>query len=766
MDFIIDEVIENDNNIFFGRALKIGDWHYQINWHGQILFKTKETLKQIYNSYSTKYLVLNRGKYCIAATLWGRVLFKIKCDELIYLEDNIFKFRIGKLWGLIYKDGFQLIKPKYQEIFLGYIDAQNHHRRTYYAKLNDKFGVIYSNSEVVKPFIYDEMPEGKQENNEFIKKNKDKYADIIDLGVHRHFSSGDYFVKNDMGYWGLIKESGEIVFDYKYLSIDTFNMINNIAFENGTAYRVKNKKGKWGLIDNSENIILPFEFDYIMEYHHLSNNTLIVAKDKKFGLIDLKNNIRIDFKYKNLIDLNGYGDMFLAQNDNDKWAIINDKDEIINPDFEKIPELKLSEKESFYLPKRMKNFRKSDFIFDKAPWYWDEDSISLQKGSYSYIINTSGEILFKTKCKLYETCGKYFSFENNDKKFIVDKLGNILIKPIYDDIEYLYFRDYFKYYKNGKWGIIKANGKVLIKEKYDNIRSCENNYFSVELNEKTGLIDEFDNVILPFEYDKDFNFIDDNKIIAGKDHKQGIINLKNETIIPFEYDFIYTPRNNYAIASKDEKYGLIDLNNNVIVPFEFANLSIMSDDTLFGNRENMDCINYLYDFKGNKICDTSFDYNCALGNDEIKTDYYIASHRHENCIGLADKFGKPIIDFKYKEFNPTYSKKENKFYFIVQNNLGAWGVIDIDNNVIIPFIYDDIKSSGDIDMGIIAGKNDLYGLIDLNNDILIDFKFKDIRSLNENGITFAQTDNLKWGLINIKGESLKYDLSDVKELKL
>ena len=286
------------------------------------------------------------------------------------------------------------------------------------------------------------------------------------------------------------------------------------------------------------------------------------------------------------------------------------------------------------------------------------------------------------------------------------------------------------------------------------------------MNEKTGLIDEFDNVILPFEYDKDFNFIDDNKIIAGKDHKQGIINLKNETIIPFEYDFIYTPRNNYAIASKDEKYGLIDLNNNVIVPFEFANLSIMSDDTLFGNRENMDCINYLYDFKGNKICDTSFDYNCALGNDEIKTDYYIASHRHENCIGLADKFGKPIIDFKYKEFNPTYSKKENKFYFIVQNNLGAWGVIDIDNNVIIPFIYDDIKSSGDIDMGIIAGKNDLYGLIDLNNDILIDFKFKDIRSLNENGITFAQTDNLKWGLINIKGESLKYDLSDVKELKL
>ena len=41
--FCIDEVIENKNGFMLDRALKIGDWLYQINYLGKIIFKTKIT---------------------------------------------------------------------------------------------------------------------------------------------------------------------------------------------------------------------------------------------------------------------------------------------------------------------------------------------------------------------------------------------------------------------------------------------------------------------------------------------------------------------------------------------------------------------------------------------------------------------------------------------------------------------------------------------------------------------------------------------------
>ena len=56
-NLVIKEFIEDKQGIFCDRAFKSGDYTYQLNWHGQIIFKTKEELKQTYNSYYAKYLV-------------------------------------------------------------------------------------------------------------------------------------------------------------------------------------------------------------------------------------------------------------------------------------------------------------------------------------------------------------------------------------------------------------------------------------------------------------------------------------------------------------------------------------------------------------------------------------------------------------------------------------------------------------------------------------------------------------------------------------
>ena len=43
-NLVIKEFIEDKQGIFCDRAFKSGDYTYQLNWHGQIIFKTKEEL--------------------------------------------------------------------------------------------------------------------------------------------------------------------------------------------------------------------------------------------------------------------------------------------------------------------------------------------------------------------------------------------------------------------------------------------------------------------------------------------------------------------------------------------------------------------------------------------------------------------------------------------------------------------------------------------------------------------------------------------------
>ena len=309
--FCIDKVIENKNGFMLDRAFKIGDWHYQINYLGKIIFKTKENLTQLLDNWNEKYLIFKRGSYFIVTTLWGKELFRKKCLELIYFDEYLFKFRTNKGWGLIY-NGNVTLKPKYQDLKpFRFIYGKS--TRTILAKLNGKFGVIDINENIIIPFCYDEIVYANRWNYVdyiIVKKNNkygviddklqtvlpikyeeiktvrydscfivqdfkddrkyiiddkkniildNNYKDIIDLGVGKYFSKGNYFVENNENKWGLIKKSGEIVFDYKYFSIDRFNMTNES--EQNTAFRVQNDKGLYGLIDENEYIILPFEFE-------------------------------------------------------------------------------------------------------------------------------------------------------------------------------------------------------------------------------------------------------------------------------------------------------------------------------------------------------------------------------------------------------------------------------------------------------------------------------------------------------------------------
>ena len=165
--------------------------------------------------------------------------------------------------------------------------------------------------------------------------------------------------------------------------------------------------------------------------------------------------------------------------------------------------------------------------------------------------------------------------------------------------------------------------------KYKYIKPIGNDYLIVEDNDKCGVCDVNNNIILPIEYDVIEGF-SEGLFAVGKNSKYGFVNEKNEVII----DFIYN----------DAK------------PFSFGIAPVR-----FYEKKHDENNNFTHDYT------TSWGYIDKNGNYVISPKYYSAETHIDNGLALVE----------------TYRKEKNLF--------GLCGVIDIKGNEIVPCNYDFVR---------------------------------------------------------------------------
>ena len=168
--------------------------------------------------------------------------------------------------------------------------------------------------------------------------------------------------------------------------------------------------------------------------------------------------------------------------------------------------------------------------------------------------------------------------------------------------------------------------------------------------------------------------------IVKQQDKFGIINENGKQILPIIYDTIAYEISHNQVIAKLGKFGVVNLHNKTIIPFTYDNIFFSySEDKL--NQEYKVEINSkfgLINDKNLKILDAIYD-----GFDILDKGFRIAEKG--NLYGLIDKFGKEIIPFNYNELNHFRNKERIK---VCKNEL--CGVIDLQNNVIIPLEYSGI----------------------------------------------------------------------------
>lgn len=138
--------------------------------------------------------------------------------------------------------------------------------------------------------------------------------------------------------------------------------------------------------------------------------------------------------------------------------------------------------------------------------------------------------------------------------WFVDKEGNYIAQPIYDDAQRQFAEGRAWVCLDNKYGLIDNKGRFVTERVYDGGGRFWNGLAPVCINGKWGVIDTEGKLIIPLEYD-DVSVIWNYPGFARvkSNSKYGIVSTQNRTIIEPEYDYIEFYQDGIFVVGIKEK---------------------------------------------------------------------------------------------------------------------------------------------------------------------------------------------------------------------
>lgn len=394
-----------------------------------------------------------------------------------------------------------------------------------------------------------------------------------------------------------------------------------------------------------------------------------------------------------------------------------------------------------------------------------------------YFIKKSGREYEIAKVENYQ----YFVLKENNLSGIIDRSGNILIEPTYEEIripnpekpificylandskvlnqnneelfsEYelvepirlknvesdlMYEKSVLKYYQNGKYGLIDFDGKQITEPIYDSIDS------------------------LPYK---------EGELLVVQDGKTGVINIKGNLMVDISYgnievDGYYKDENKYKYAgyitsvttNEGYRYGYVNYKGQKILENEYNEVSRIND---IDDDENV----YL-------ICAENGQYGVLKNKDQVLNNEYqsIRYDRTNNLFvveksrkfGVADINGNIIIEPTYNQIDITgpYLYAQNEQGTTIFNNNGTQA--NINTNISI------LNTDNDKYKIRINNENgSKYGVINESGEQVIEEKYNYIEYLYDNYF-IVSNENSKLGVIdNKENEKIKIEYDSLQKIE-
>ena len=247
-------------------------------------------------------------------------------------------------------------------------------------------------------------------------------------------------------------------------------------------------------------------------------------------------------------------------------------------------------------------------------------------------------------------------------------------KPIIVDADTIFGThfDSFMISKEGQKGLYDAEGKCLIPIAFSTITSYNNRYW-----------------------------------LVNKEDKQGLYSYMGKEILPPLYDNIEvacsycTTASNYFIVKKG-LYGLCNNNGKFIVDPQYT--AIEYRYLMYFKLTKGDSCHYLFNYK-DIIKDITLDDAMPITMQRNEQKLFYFNYKQGKAWGLLRENGQPVIAVQYDKplEKVGYIHSDSTAYFIACKD-NQFGLIDIDNNIMLPFQYKKIEHT------------DFYNTIELTTD--------------------------------------------------
>lgn len=456
---------------------------------------------------------------------------------------------------------------------------------------------------------------------------------------------GELRVVQDNNMWGYADDEGKIVIPGQFHIANEFHSRD---------YAVAMKDGYYGIINKKGETVVPFEYHNMLYSHLYDNNYIVVHKYLKKGVINLKNETLIPIEYDHIFQ---YGPNIFRVKVGKKYGLINDKGEIVVPIIydsidrmgynSGIYRLKVDCKFGLFSI----NGKETGLVYDYIVRTGDKLTRVQFDGKWGFINQNFENVVpiiyerawdFEDNFALVKEDGEWYFL------FYMSKEEKIEQKEKMKEYSWLYRLS------NKVFHSFSNYDKISVKEQVNN-RSLLGEHASHFIRTKKGAlyVDDYiaarnESALIPIDIDEVSFFDDYGYAEVRRDCKYGLINADGEFVIPCIYDELRRLNNiQYAVARINDKWGAVDLHNNTLIEFVY--------EDAFDDKDN---------------------YVAVVQDGKM------------GCIGILDKAGVNI-PCKYDmmgHFN-------EKGYTAACLN-GKWGVIDVNDNMLVPFIYDRAYNPG------------------------------------------------------------------------
>ena len=451
-------------------------------------------------------------------------------------------------------------------------------------------------------------------------------------------------------------EKKEVLFsNYKNVqSISIYTNVNSIPYEKSVLTYKEN--GKYGLINLEGKQITKPVYDEISSINY-KEGTFLVKQNELEGIINMKGKVIIKCEYEsvtsdNYYSENGYNKQagFIVSKkteDGYRYGYVNYRGTIIlNPIYTQLE-------------------RVTEIANEKGVYF-----IAFKNGQAGLLKNNKEILNYEYEDIQYNVLGSIFVTKRNGKYGAVNQEGTTVLYPEYDNVytggmylNALKDKDIFIFDLNGN----KIETNEVSKTKTENA----NYYITIDKNNKYKVVDSKDNIII----DKDYTYIEylpGDYFIVERDSKSGIIDSNGKSVIELKYDSISRINETDILQmEKDRNIALYNLNMKEIVSMDNAIVKEVKDEKAYILLYSDTDFKY-FDKKGNILTSQNLFENNPLFAKNINGKW-----------GFVDKDGNLKVQNDYELVTDF-----NKYGFAGIKKDGKWGSINQNGEIVQEPTYD------------------------------------------------------------------------------